>query len=250
MTQSPLLCCRLGVWCGVVHAALIPFIPISLATLCPCCNFTILTPADLEQHHTTHWGKVGKHLFVLPLIRLSLSLFLKNFFSRFLSCFQTHTHTSTQIQSILTRGIFCHEIETQLGYTLNSRSYRFFTPSYTPRSRDIHTSIVHVLPIWLVKSLMAYSSTLLSVANVGFYAEDLTVAPQNEVPFRLVKASCCDPCSLALRHRTGQPALFPGLRSSWAAMASPLIRVLDPHSWQFWVVWAISRVPLFIFTGW
>lgn len=88
-----------------------------------------------------------------------------------LFCLQTHTHTGTYKQSILTRGDFlCREIENQLGWTLTLGDADCLHQSTHLHTHKHTNASMHILPIWLVKSLMAYSSGSLSGVNEGFCA--------------------------------------------------------------------------------
>lgn len=124
---SPLLCCRLSVCCGIVHAALISFIPISLAALCLCSNFTILTLTDPEQYHTTRWGRVGTHKLRYTHTRTAFcSLPPSN----------THPHRHIQTEHLDPRRFSLSWDWESFGVNSNSGWYRLFTPVYT----SIHTN--------------------------------------------------------------------------------------------------------------
>lgn len=134
-----------GVGRSVEHAALIPFIPVGLSALCPCCNFTNLTPTDLRatphctlresRHRCTH----------TPLCSVSNPPFF--FYPTFK---RTNKHPHRKLQ---TEHSDLRETENHFGCFLTLGDRDCSTHPYT----SMHTSS----PIWLLKSLIEYSSPAL-----------------------------------------------------------------------------------------
>lgn len=105
----------LGVWCSVVHAAPISFIPFSLAALCPPLQFHHLNLWWPPQS-TTHSGKVDTQTQVYT--HTAISFYLSLSFAPF-KPMQEHAN-------ILTRGIF------SIAEAENPGWYRHITPLHTP----------------------------------------------------------------------------------------------------------------------